>query len=281
MFTYYEVLPASGVSVGVAEVPALNDQAFLHKYFADFRLVLQKIGNHVAMLHIEPDFWGYVEQSGSDPHAIPAPVAGANPTDCLSFEGSVAGFGHCLISMVRKYAPNAKVGLHASGWGTTTNVLSNSDASLDVANEGNKLGKYLIALGAADGDFVAADMSDRDAGFYQQQGLNTWWDATNATLPNFHQAFAWAKSVSDTISKPIVWWQIPVGNMSQNDTPTHYRDNRVDYLLTHLDEVVAANGAGLFFGAGEVQQTTPETDGGNLIAKVKADAAAPLSPCPR
>ncbi len=280
MFSYYEVLPGSGVSVGLAEVPTLSNQAFLHKYFADFRFVLQKVGNHLALLHIEPDFWGYVEESGNDPHAMPAPVAGANPSDCSSFENSIAGVGHCLISMVRKYAPNAKVGLHASGWGTTTNVLSNTDASLDVASEGNKLGKFLIALGAADGDFIATDMSDRDAGFYQKQGLDTWWDPTNATLPNFHQAFAWAKSVSDTINKPIVWWQIPVGNMSQNDTLMHYRDNRVDYLFSHLDEVVAANGAALFFGAGEVQQTTPETDGGNLIAKVQAYAVAPLSPCP-
>jgi len=45
-------------------------------------------------------------------------------------------------------------------------------------------------------------MSDRDAGYYQQQGRNTWWDDTNATLPNFHQVFTWAKSVSDTVGKP-------------------------------------------------------------------------------
>jgi hypothetical protein len=43
---------------------------------------------------------------------------------------------------------------------------------------------------------------------------------------------------------------------------------------------VAANGAGLFFGAGEGAQTTPETDGGNLVAKVKANAGAPLGACP-
>jgi len=280
MFSYYQLLPASGVTVGVAEVPALNNQPLLHRYFADFRLVLQKIGSHLALLHIEPDLWGYVEHSGSDPHLIPAPVAGANPMDCPNFENSVAGMSRCLVSMVRKYAPNAKVGLHASGWGTITNVLANTDPQLDIAAEATKLGKYLIALGASECDFVAADMIDRDAGFYQKQGLNTWWDATNVSLPNFHQAFAWAKAVSVTVGRPIVWWQIPVGNMLQNDTPLHYRDNRVDYLMAHLDEVVAANGAGLFFGAGELQQTAPETDGGNLLAKVKAYSASPVSPCP-
>jgi hypothetical protein len=280
MFTYYQVLQASGVSEGSAEVTAMNNQSFLHKYFADFRLVLQKIGSSRALVHIEPDFWGYVEQSGRDPHAMPAPVTAANPTDCPSSENSVAGVARCLISMVKKYSGNARVGLHASGWGTNMDALSNSDASFDVVAEGKKLGDYLVALGAADGDFIVADMSDRDAGYYQKQGRNSWWDDTNAKLPNFHQAFAWAKSVSDTVNKPIIWWQIPVGNQSQLDTANHYRDNRVDYLFAHLDEVVAANGAGLFFGAGEGQQTTPETDGGNLVAKVKAYGTAPRSPCP-
>ena len=280
MFTYYEVLQASGVSEGAAEAGALNNQAFLHKYFADFRLVLQKIGTNQALLHIEPDFWGYVEQAGSDPHALPAPVTGANPTDCGSVENSVAGVARCLIAMTRKYASNAKIGLHASGWATNMDVLSNSSASFNVVGEGTKLGNYLVALGAREGDFIVADMSDRDAGYYQKQGRNTWWDATNATLPNFHQAFTWAKAVSDTVGKPIIWWQIPIGNMSQNNTANHYQDNRVDYLFAHLDEVVAANGVGLFFGAGDGQQTTAETDGGNLVAKVKAYATAPRPACP-
>ena len=58
MFTYYQVLQASGVSEGTAEVTAMNNQAFLHKYFADFRLMLQKIGRAAALVHIEPDFLG-------------------------------------------------------------------------------------------------------------------------------------------------------------------------------------------------------------------------------
>jgi hypothetical protein len=280
MFTYYQVLQASGSSEGAAEVKALNNATFLHKYFADFRLMLQKISSSIALVHIEPDFWGYVEQSGSDPHAMAAPVTTANPTDCATAENSVAGFSRCLIAMTRKYSANARVGLHASAWGTNIDVLANTSASFDVAGEGKKLGTYLLALGAADGDFVVADMSDRDAGYYQQQSRNTWWDDTNAKLPNFHQAFTWAKAVSDTVGRPILWWQIPVGNMSQNNTSNHYTDNRVDYLFSHPKEVAAANGAGMFFGAGDGQQTTPESDGGNLIAKVKAYAAAPVSGCP-
>ncbi len=270
MWTYYEVLQASGVSEGAPEVTAMNDAAFLTRYLADFRFMLQRIGTATALVHIEPDFWGYCEQANADPHAEPAAVQAANKMDCATQENSIAGLGRCLIAMVRKYAPNARVGLHASAWGTNMDVLANTDPSFDVAGEAAKLGSWLTAAGAGDGDFVVADMSDRDAGYYQSQGNDTWWDATNATLPNFHQAFAWAKAVAETVGKPIVWWQIPVGNMSLPNTSTMWKDNRVDYLFAHMDEVAAAHGAGLFFGAGAGGQTTPESDGGNLIAKVKA-----------
>jgi hypothetical protein len=273
MITYYMVLQASGVAEGGAEVDAMNGAAFLRRYLADYRFLLQRIGGERAFVHIEPDFWGYVEQKSDDPHALPAAVKAANPTDCAGQEDSIAGLGRCMIAMVRKYAPAAKVGLHASAWGTNMDVLANADPGFDVAGHAAKLGNFLLAAGAGDGDFVVADMSDRDAGFYEAQGRDTWWDATNGKLPDFHQAFAWAKGVAETTGRPIVWWQIPVGNMSLSNSYQAYKDNRVDYLFAHPDEVAAAHGVGMFFGAGEGQQTTPETDGGNLKSKAKAYAA--------
>jgi hypothetical protein len=273
MITYYEVLQASGVNEGTPEVTVMNNAAFLERYLADFRFVVQKIGMEKALVHIEPDFWGYVEQDNQDPHMLPAAVKTANPTDCASQENTIAGLGRCMIAMTRKYAPNARVGLHASGWGTKMDVLENASPTFDVAGEAAKLGAFLLAAGAGDGDFVVADMSDRDAGWYQTQGKNTWWDDTNQTLPNFHQAFAWAKAVAEATGKPIIWWQVPVGNPSLPNTANKWKDNRVDYLMAHMDEVAAAHGAGVFFGAGEGAQTTPETDGGNLVSKVKAYAA--------
>ena len=267
MFTYYEELQASKLTEGTSQVAAINDATVLTRYFADWRFVLQKIGSHVALLHIEPDFWGYVEQLNSDPHAVPAKVTTANPTDCASYENSAAGLAKCMIHMVRVYAPNAKVGLHASAWGTKMDVFGNSDPKLDVAGEAQKMAVFLTALGAMDGDFIVSDPSDRDAGYYESINRKTWWDATNATLPNFHQAFAWTKTLAEATNLPIVLWQIPVGNMSQSNTTDHWKDNRVDYFFGHMDEVAAAHIVGLFFGAGMDGMTTPETDGGNLTSK--------------
>lgn len=255
MFTYYEILHSSGVAEGGAEVSALNDAAFLARYFDDWRFLLQKIGNAPVMLHIEPDFWGYVRSVNGDPHALPAPVRSANSTDCGAQENSVAGFARCLIAMTRKYAPNAKVGLHASNW-----------LAPYVTNDGQVLGNFLLALGAGDGDFVATDPSDRDAGYYASIGRDTWW--TDADAVAF---LAWSKQLADTVGKPTVMWQIPLGNMSQNNTTNHWQDNRVDWLFAHRADVARSGIAALLFGAGEGQQTTPETDGGNLVAKTTAN----------
>lgn len=278
MVTYYLLLQASGLPEGTTQVAAANDQAFLARYLADFRLVLQSLGTAKSLVHVEPDFWGYCQHLNADPHAIPAKVKGANPTDCSGMENSIAGLGRCMIAMARKYAPNAKIGLHGSAWGTKVDVLMNTSPTFDVAGEAKKLGVFLKACGADEGDFVAVDASDRDAGWYQSQGKTSWWDATNATLPNFHQAFAWAKALAEEVGKPIVWWQVPVGNMAQANTNEHWKDNRVDYFFAHVDEIAAAHGVAMAFGSGATGQTTPSTDGGNLIAKVKAYATGGGTP---
>jgi hypothetical protein len=267
MLTYYVLLQASGVAEGAAEVTvAARDPAFMSRYLADWRFLLQRLGTRTVLLHVEPDFWGYAQQAGDDPHALPAAVGSANPTDCGGQADTIAGMGRCMISMVRKYAPNARVGLHASGWGTRWDVLQNRDPAFDVAGHAARLGAFLAACGAGEGDFVAADMSDRDAGT-----RGNGFDATNGTLPSFHQAFAWAKGVAEAVGRPILWWQIPLGNPSL--APAN-RDNRVDYLLTHVAEVAAAHGVGLAFGAGAGGQATPTTDGGNFVARSAAYSGA-------
>ncbi len=282
MFTYYEALQASMVQEGTAAVTMLNDSVFLTRYFNDWRFVLQQIGNEKALLHIEPDLWGYGMQLNADPHAPAAAVTASNPTDCSTMENTFAGFGKCMVAMVRKYAPNAKVGLHASAWGTGVDVSLNTNASFDVVGEANKLADYLKACGAADADFVVVETSDRDAGYYQTvQGQNRWWDKTNATLPDFNQHFTWAKAVSERVGRPLLWWQMPVGNETLNNTPNHYQDNRLDYFFDHMSQVAQSHGIGVAYGAGAGDQTDPSTDNGHLVARVTSyRSAGGQAPCP-
>ncbi len=280
MFTYYMILPASGVNEGAPEVTKANDAAFMARYYADWKFLLTQIGNELAFLHIEPDFWGYAQQQNDDPTKIPAAAASAIAADCGSLPNTIAGMGQCMVTMTHKYAPNAKVSLHGSGWATKFDVLLNKSASFDVAGEAKKLGQFLAVAGAG-ADFVTVDAADRDAAWYDTQGQNRWWDATNATLPNFTQAFAWSKGVAEAAGKPILWWQLPVGNMSLPNTTDKWKDNRVDYFMAHMDEVAKGHGLGAAFGAGAGGQTTPSTDGGNLTSKVKTySAAGGQAPCP-
>jgi hypothetical protein len=274
LISYYELLQTSNVTEGSAEIAALRDVALMTRYFNDWRFVLGQIGNSRALLHVEPDLWGYAEQVGADPHHIAAAVRTANPTDCAGQEDSVAGLGGCLIAMARKYAPAAKVGLHASAWASGDDVHENTDPRLDVGAEARRVADFLLACGAGDSDFVVVEASDRDAGFYRSIGRDVFWDATNATLPNFRQAFAWTRALTERMGHAALWWQLPLGNMSLPNVTYQWQDNRVDYFFSHPGEVAGTNAFAMVFGAGAEGQTNPSTDRGNFVTRVQQLAAA-------
>jgi hypothetical protein len=267
-FTYYEILQSTGGNEFAAEVQAMNNPSNATRILADMKFMFQMIGTATAFVHVEPDFWGYAQQVNSDPTKIP--VALSSFADCGTDAPTIAGFVKCIIAMARKYSPNVRIGFHGSAFATGIDVSINNKTTLDVVAEGTKLAAFLKAAGADQADFVAVDASDRDAGYYASIGNPHAWDATNATLPNFHQSFAWAQALAEGLNLPVIYWQVPVGDSAQNNTTNHWTDNRVDYFYAHPDELVAAHVAGMMFGAGRGDQTLPEGDGGNLIAKQKA-----------
>ncbi|MFF2074818.1 RICIN domain-containing protein [Kitasatospora sp. NPDC058162] len=256
LWTWYSLRDlgdAAGQGDGPGEVQAINRADLLTRYLNDYRFFLQKIGTSHDMIDLEPDFWGYVRSLG-DPHQVAAQVKAANPTDCGSQENSAAGLAQCLISMAHKYAPNTAVGMHLSCFDWQQNT---PQCVKDYAH-----------LGAQNADFLATDVSDRDAGWYAQPahgGLDKFWtDQTAAAQMAFY------KTMAESVGKPVVLWQIPVGNMAQNNTLNHYKDDKVDWFFAHMDQVANAHIAGLMFGPGQQEQTTAETDGGNLINKTTA-----------
>lgn len=287
MFTYYVLLTASGVPEGAPEVTqAAADAAFLRRYLDDYRFFLVQLGCHRALVHVEPDLWGYAQQlaaaRGTGASGLPAPVRAANPSDCGGEPDTIAGLGRCMIAMARRWAPNAKVGLHASAWATGRDCVLNRDPSLDVAAEGAATGAFLADAGAGGSDFVGVDIADRDAGYREVVlGQDTWLDPTDATLPSFAQAFAWSRAVAAAAGRPVLWWQVPVGNTSLPNVEQAWQDDRVQYFFDHPDRVAASGAVGMAFGPGDGAQTTPETDGGYLASRAAALQAAggqPLAP---
>ncbi len=243
----------AGEGDGPGEVKAINRTDLLTRYMNDYRFFLQKIGNSQDMIDIEPDFWGYVRSLGN-PHRVAAQVKAANPTDCGSQENSAVGLAQCLIAMAHKYAPNTGAGFHLTCWDWQSNMQG--------------CVKDYSDLGAKNADFLVADVVDRDAAWYakpENGGRDTFWNDQKAAA-----ALDWYKTMADSVGKPVVLWQIPLGNMAQNNTRNHYKDDKVDWLLSHMDQVANAHVAALLFGAGHQEQTAVETDGGNLINKTIA-----------
>ncbi|MEW2119261.1 RICIN domain-containing protein [Streptomyces sp. NPDC005474] len=244
---------AAGEGDGPGEVKAINRTDLLTRYMNDYRFFLQKIGNSQDMIDIEPDFWGYVRSLGNA-HKVAAQVTASNPTDCGSQENSAAGLSRCLIAMAHKYAPNTGAGFHLTCWDWQNSVQKCVDDYTD--------------LGAKNADFLVSDVSDRDAGWYalpQHGGRDTYWNDQKAA-----DALKFYKTMAESVGKPVVLWQIPVGNMAQNNTLNHYKDDKVDWFFGHMDQVAKAHIAGLLFGAGQQEQTGVESDGGNLINKTIA-----------
>ncbi len=243
----------AGEADGPGEVKAINRADLLTRYMNDYRFFLQKIGNSQDAIDIEPDFWGYVRSLGN-PHQVAAQVKAANPTDCGSQENSAAGLAQCLIAMAHKYAPNTGAGFHLTCWDWQSNMQKCVNDYSD--------------LGAKSADFLVADVVDRDAGWYakpENGGRDTFWNDQKASA-----MMGWFKTMAESVGKPVVLWQIPLGNMAQNNTFGHYKDDKVDWFLSHMDQVANAHVAALLFGPGQQEQTTVESDGGNLINKTTA-----------
>lgn len=257
----------AGAGEGNFEV--LSDDEYMTPYWEGAKLLIQRYAelDVPALVHLEPDFWAYGQrQSDGDPSKIPARLS----PDCAGLPQNLSGVARCWVKLARDLGPKVLVGLHASEWG---------------GEDGNDVGKFLNALGAAETDLVIIDILDRDAGCFEAGNNDVctrdgqfYLDETNETSPNYAERLSFAKQVSTTTGKPILWWQLPLGVPSNTPggTPGHYRDNKVRYLFSHVQEFVDAGGVGATFGVGAEAQTTVGTDGGQFDDAVTSYYAAPV-----
>lgn len=274
MFTLYQV-----AARGEERFELLVEDDFMTKYWAGVRLLFTKLGafGKPALVHLEPDFWGFAQRESRDDPSKLRVTVGAKVDECKDLPADVSGMAKCFIRLARALAPNVALGFHASGFG-------NIDRPRAVA-------KFLLAIGAYDADFVAIDTLDRDAGCFEARidprceradGI-VYWDETNRAPPTFKDHFAWVKTVRERTGLPILWWQTPLGVPSDKagGTAKSYRDNRVRYFFEHPNELVESGGFGMAFGTGAPNQTDATTDGGqfaNAVTKYYASPAAITSP---
>lgn len=254
MFTLYSM-----AAWGENNAAVLTNDGYMKPYWDGAKLLFERLGafDGPAIVHFEPDWWAYAQQeSQGDPSSLTAHVASLAP-DCAGQPNNLIGMGKCLVVLARKYAPKTLIGFHASFWADP---------------DPKKIGQFLAQVGGSDADLLFVEMLDRDAGCFEahtdpacQRGGTTGWyfDESNLTSPNFHEHLTTVTAISEVVGKPVMWWQLPLGVPSPmpGGTAGHYRDNRVQYIFSHIDEFVAAGGVGAVFGAGATNQTSIKTDG--------------------
>jgi hypothetical protein len=268
MFTLYAM-----ASEGDGNFAMTTDDTAMNLYWQGALLLFQRLAvfGKPAVVHLEPDFWAYAMHQSLDGTA--RVVVTAHAPDCAAVPDNLIGMAQCLITLARKYAPQVKVGFHASAWG------GSQDQTV----------QFFKAIHADTADFVATDVLDRDAGCFEahtdpncQRNDGPWyWDETNQTSPNFHEHLAWVTAIHTGLNLPVMWWQVPFGvpSTTPGGSAGHYRDNRVHYFFGHIDELVAAGGVGAVFGTGAGNQTYITSDGGQFQTAV-TQYFATASPLP-
>jgi hypothetical protein len=266
MFTLYSM-----AAEGDGNFAMTTNDADMNLYWQGAKLLFQRIAvfGKPAVVHLEPDFWGYAMQHSMDGTA--KVIVTAHAPDCAGMQDNLIGMAGCLLKLGRMYAPKAAIGFHASAWGGSQQQIV----------------QFFKAIHADTADFIATDVLDRDAGCFEAHtdpncmrgGSGWYWDESNQTSPNFREHLAWVKAVHDGLNLPVMWWQVPFGvpSTTPGGTSGHYRDNRVHYMFSHVDEFVAAGGVGAAFGTGAGNQTFINTDGGQFKNAVAKYFAAPVA----
>ena len=295
VFTYYMLLqstPAGG-NESDADFGNLNNTATMTSYYNDLILFFQKAAlfpSQRVVLHVEPDFWGYMEQRSTNDNAatVPAKVSETGVAALQGLPSTVAGFARAVVKLRDTYAPNVTLAYHLSVWGTNFDIAISNPPDAQVDALGVRAANFYTSLGA-NFDIVFTDIADRDAAFkqfvYGDQGIS-WWDAED-----FRRSARFIGKFSTTAGKRIVMWQLPLGNTrmrAQNNTWGHYQDNRVEWLLddatrAHLMSYRDAGVVAFLFGGGadgvtcacdpfDDGVTNPAPIGGNTMASQLAAA---------
>jgi hypothetical protein len=232
-----------------------------------------------AIVHVEPDLSGYAENAvlapttkcfgfctgtGNDPTLLRASVASSGFPLAKNYANNYRGFNQVLLKIRDTYAPNVRLAFHVSNWATGYDINSATSPTLDANALGAQAGQFAAKSGASwtDGttstyDLLFNDVSNKDAAYYTYVLKKPrFWDQSNTVFPNFHRWEDYIHAATTAAGRKAIVWQVPMGNqvyLSENNTPGHYQDNRVEYFFSHLQELKDAGLVGALFGS-----TTPD-----------------------
>ena len=270
----------------------LNSPVVMNLYYNDFATLMKRLGTGTyggvlgygkdAIVHVEPDLSGYAESAvlapatqcfgfctgiGNDPSLLNASVSSSGFALAKSYPNTYRGFNQVLLKLRDTYAPNVRLAFHVSDWGTGFDINSATNPTLNATALGTEAGQFAAQSGASwtDGttstyDLLFNDVSNKDAAYYTYVlHKPRFWDQSNTVFPNFHRWEAYIHAATTAAGRKAIVWQVPIGNqvyLSDNNTPGHYQDNRVEYFFSHPDELKNAGLVGALFGSTTSTATT-------------------------
>jgi hypothetical protein len=282
VFTYYQLLqsaPGSGKSEAERDFANLQNAATMAAYFNDLRLFFQKAGAFPGtgvVLHVEPDFWGYMQQKAKhdDATSVPVQVAATGLAELAGLPDNLSGLSQAVVRLRDAYAPNALLAYHLSTWGTGANMLFSKPGESEVRDLATRSARFYSSLRARF-DLTFAEFLDRDSGFYEYQYKNphAWYSAAD-----YRRLAGYLATFGALAQQRLALWQIPYGNTKmrrENNQWDRYQSNQVETLLgdpsrAYLSTLANAGVVALLFGRG--------ADGATCACDADGDGMAPDPP---
>ncbi len=229
VYTFYQLLKL-GQRAGItgsheADIvkKVLRDQSLMNSYFTNFIKLLSytKTITSKAVMHIEPDSWGFMwwamgTEGNDNANSIVVKVADSGHADVAGFANNAAGFARALLALRDKYAPDFYMAFHTSNFrvGTRPEV---------VVNFLKDCGKW---------DLLVTEHP------HNELDTSTWWKAWDNGRVTIN--LNWAKTITEALQLPMLIWQAPIGSID-----FHLLGNSSD--LSMLKRFSQAGIAGVLF----------------------------------
>ncbi len=207
VLTFYDLLKR-GQSAGLTARPnadvaeadivqqTLEDADLMRDYYDGFIAVVQAASSTQtdALVQVEPDSWGFMlwamgVEGRTDAGTLPVQVVSSGHPDLAgqAFPDDAGGFGQALVYLRDKYAPDVRLGWHASNFrsGTRPDVVTSFYSSV---------GNW---------DVIVTEEP------HLLSNEQNWWEPLDPVA--LQTNVDWVASVSAGTHLPVLFWQVLIG----------------------------------------------------------------------
>lgn len=237
-FSYYvlqETPPASRRSAEPDKVAdGLSNPIVMRRVANDLRRALQRLGQAggPAVLQIEPDMWGYLQQRhGDDAKDSPVRLKGSSRF-AQGLPNNLRGFARMVTRMRNAEAPNVLLAYPVSIFGTHKDIKGSKPSAEELTTMVDRSVRFWRSAGSPF-DLMTFEHANRNAG-YQIEVDGVASEDARWTDTDHQRHLTYVRGVLGASRRPGVLWQVPPGNTvrpEMDDTPGHYTDDKVQTLL--------------------------------------------------